>query len=194
MRILQLNGRREHDVLKGLAAGVVSGLAAAWVMNQFQALWGKLTEGAERPHGAQSLQQGSPEHGIGRELKERGSDDGEDNAAVRTANAVAELVFNHKLSESEKEIGGEIAHYAMGAISSAIYGVASEFVPASTVGLGLPYGAAVWAIADEGLVPALGLSKPATEIPMNTHVYALASHLVFGLTTEVVRRATRAVM
>src|SRR5436853_7500164 len=136
MRILQLNGLREHDVLKGLAAGVVSGLAAAWVMNQFQALWGKLTEGAERPHGAQSLQQGSPEHGIGRELKERGSDDGEDNAAVRTANAVAELFFNHKLNHSEKVFGWEIAHYDMRTISSANYGFASQFVSDAKVGLG----------------------------------------------------------
>ena len=62
---------------------------------------------------------------------------------------------------------------------------------AATTGAGLPFGAAVWAIADEGIVPAAGLSKSPTEYPPAIHLYAFASHLVFGLTAEVVRRAVR---
>ena len=60
----------ERSVGKGLAAGAAGGLVASLVMNQFQALWGRLMEDSEM-HGAQSLQQGSPDHGVGRELKER---------------------------------------------------------------------------------------------------------------------------
>ena len=179
------------DVLKGLAAGVVGGLAAAWAMNQFQALWGRLAEGEERPHGAQSLQQGTPEHGVGRELQERGSDEEEDNAAVRAANAVSEAVFDHRLTKAEKETGGMVAHYAMGAASGAIYGAAAEVFPSATVGAGLPFGAAVWLVADEMVVPALGLSKPPAEYPLSIHAYSLASHLVYGLTAELVRGAVR---
>ncbi|HMF56126.1 MAG TPA: DUF1440 domain-containing protein [Pyrinomonadaceae bacterium] len=195
-----MQGERENDnlcagdVLKGLMAGIVGGLVASWTMNQFQALLGKLMEDEERPHGAQSLQQGSPEHGIGRELKERGSDSPDDNAAVRTANAVSELVFDHKMTKSEKEMGGAIAHYAMGATSGAIYGAVAEVLPESTIGLGLPFGAAVWAMADEGIVPALGLSRSATEYPLEVHAYSLASHFVYGLTTEIVRRGVRSVL
>jgi uncharacterized membrane protein YagU involved in acid resistance len=40
-------------------------------------------------------------------------------------------------------------------------------------------------------VPAAGLSKPPQEIPLTTHIYALASHLVFGWITEMVRAAVR---
>jgi len=40
-------------------------------------------------------------------------------------------------------------------------------------------------------VPAAGLSKSPREIPLITHVYALASHLVYGWITETVRRAVR---
>ena len=46
-------------------------------------------------------------------------------------------------------------------------------------------------LADELAVPAAGLSKPPKEIPLTTHVYALASHLVYGWITETVRRAVR---
>jgi hypothetical protein len=37
----------------------------------------------------------------------------------------------------------------------------------------------------------LGLSKPPIKYPVSTHVYALASHLVYGLTAELVRRNLR---
>ena len=181
----------KSNITKGLAAGVAGGLVASLVMNQFQAIWGKLIEGESRSHGTQSLQQGLPDHGISRELQKRGSDDPDDNAAVRAGNAVAELVFDHKLTKPEKEMAGAIAHYAMGVTSGAIYGAVAELVPQTTVGEGLPFGAAVWAIADEAVVPALGLSKPANEYPLSTHVYAFASHLVYGLTTEIVRRNVR---
>ncbi len=43
-------------------------------------------------------------------------------------------------------------------------------------------------IMDEALVPAVGLSGPPWRSPASTHAYSLASHFVFGLTLEVVRR------
>lgn len=186
--------RTESNVWKGLAAGVAGGLVASAVMNQFQALWSKLMEGEQRAHGAQSLQQGLPDHGISLELQKRGSDDPKDDAAVRTGNAVAEFVFDEHLSKKEKEVAGAVAHYAMGATSGALYGALAEVLPEATIGGGLPFGAAVWLIADEGIVPALGLSKPGTEYPLEIHAYAIASHLVFGLTTEIVRREVRRVL
>jgi uncharacterized membrane protein YagU involved in acid resistance len=78
-----------------------------------------------------------------------------------------------------------------GATSGAIYGVAAELAPEVTVGAGIPFGTAVWLAVDEGVVPLLGLSKAPTEYPLSTHIYALASHFVYGFTTEVVRRALR---
>jgi putative membrane protein len=179
------------SVAKGLTAGVAGGLVASAVMNQFQKFLSKLMEDDQRSHGAQSQQVGPPDHGIALELQKRGSDDPDDNAAVRAGNAVSEFVFDHKLTKKEKETAGEVAHYAMGATSGAIYGVMAEVSPAATVGQGLPFGAAVWLIADEAIVPATGLSKGPTEYPLSTHAYALASHLVYGVTTELVRRAVR---
>lgn len=180
-----------RDVWKGLAAGVVGGLVASALMNEFQALWGKLIEGEESSHGAQSLQKGSPAHGIGRELRARGSDDEEDDAPERLANAVAVGAFDRELTKSEKESAGTALHYAYGTSMGALYGAAAEIVPGLTAGAGLPFGATVWVTADEGVVPLLGLSKKPTEYPLSIHAYALASHLVYGLTTEVVRRAVR---
>lgn len=179
------------DVWKGLAAGVVGGLVASAVMNEFQALWSRLAEGEERSHGAQSLQQGSPRHGVGRELRERGSDEEEDDAPERLANAVSVGLFDRELTKGEKDTAGTALHYAYGVSMGALYGAAAELAPDVTAGAGLPFGATVWVTADEGVVPLLGLSKSPTEYPLSIHAYALASHLVYGLTTEVVRRAVR---
>lgn len=185
------SGNREGDVWKGLAAGVVGGLVASAVMNQFQALWSRLTEGEERSHGAQSMQQGTPQQGIGRELQAEGKDEAQDDAPERLANAISVGVFDHELTKREKDVAGTAFHYAMGTTSGALYGALAEVIPQVKMGAGLPFGAAVWLTVDEGIVPAAGLSKSPTEYPLSIHAYALASHLVYGLTTELVRRAVR---
>jgi len=176
------------NVWKGTAAGLVGGLVASWTMNQFQAAWTKATEGFEKPHGAQSMQ---PSEG---ENAEQGSEENkknQDDATVKAARAISEGLFGHELKESEKEIAGAAVHYAFGTATGGLYGAVAEFAPVVTVGAGLPFGATFWLVADETAVPLLGLSKPPTEYPVSTHVYAFASHLVYGLTAELVRRSIR---
>jgi uncharacterized membrane protein YagU involved in acid resistance len=95
------------------------------------------------------------------------------------------------LTKSEKKVAGPAVHYALGTSVGALYGAVAELAPEVSAGVGLPFGAAFWLVADETAVPLLGLSKAPTEYPLGTHVYALASHFVYGLTTEVVRRAVR---
>lgn len=162
---------RDSSVIKGAVAGLVGGLVASFVMTQFQTLLTAIAEG---------------------DKKSKKKSGGEDEPAnVKVAKKISDSVFDHKLTKSEKEPAGEAVHYAMGATSGLMYGVASEITPMATLGSGLPFGAAVWVIADDVVVPALGFSKPATEYPLSTHAYALSSHLVYGLTTEVVRRTVR---
>jgi uncharacterized membrane protein YagU involved in acid resistance len=124
-------------------------------------------------------------------LQERGADDPQDDAAMRLANAISVGVFDTELTQDEKHVAGTALHYAYGVSMAGVYGAAAEFAPVVTAGAGTAYGASIWVGADEGVLPALGLSKSAAEYPLSIHAYALASHLVYGLTTEVVRRAVR---
>ncbi|MFY9554849.1 MAG: DUF1440 domain-containing protein [Blastocatellia bacterium] len=181
-------------VTKGLLAGSVGGLAASWVMNVFQKGLSKIFEGDQKPHGAQSLQQGSPGHGVAAELRDRGVDDPDDNAAERTANFAAVSILDRGLSESEKHTAGGVVHYVFGISTGAVYGAASELFPDVAKGFGLPFGASVWLLADEITVPALGLSKSAKDYPISKHVYALASHLVYGVATDLTRRMVKRVL
>ncbi len=190
------NGRRarardEGSVLKGLAAGLIGGLVASWVMSEFQAVWSKVSESLEQSQdGKQSQGEEQSESG----QSSSGGGEEQEPATVKAAEMISEGVFDHELAKSERKPAGEAVHYAMGATSGAIYGVMSELVPSVAVGAGLPFGAAVWLISDDVAVPALGLSKSPTEYPLSTHAYALVSHFVYGLTTDIVRRAVRGVL
>lgn len=189
MRIDKRAGEHhEAEVLKGLAAGLFAGLVASWTMNQFQILWSNLAEGDKQSQGKISSQQGGGRKG--KQKKEQPQEGGND-ATVKAAEAISESVFDHDLTKSEKKLAGPAVHYAMGATSGAIYGTMAELTPFVTIGAGLPFGTAVWLVADEAAVPALGLSESSTDVPISKHAYALASHFVYGLTTEIVRRAVR---
>jgi putative membrane protein len=162
--------KSERSVWKGALAGLAAGLIASWAMDRFQDVWIAVSEKDK------ANEHSAPE---------------EDNATVKAASAVSEGIFHHKLTAHEKQLAGPAVHYAVGGTGGLIYGIAAELMPQVTLGSGLPYGATFWLVVDEGLVPAFGLSKPASEYPLSTHVYALASHLVFGATTEILRQLLR---
>lgn len=162
------------DVLKGAASGLIGGVVAAFVMAEFQSLWSRLSGKGEQ--------------------QEQNEKEKEEPSTVKVAEMISEDAFGHDLTEGEKQYAGPAMHYAMGGTSGAIYGAVNEVMPAAHMAAGLPFGAAVWLIADDIVVPALGAKKPPTEYPLSEHAYALASHLVYGLTTETVRGAVRSVL
>ena len=165
---------KNSNIWKGVAAGAIGGLAASWVMEEFQYAWIKVANARKQQNGTSHSQT---------------SDD--EPSTVKAAELVSKNVFGHELSESEKKVGANAVHYATGGASGAVYGAAAEMIPGVTSGGGLPFGTAIWLAVDEGAVPLLGLSKGPTKYPLSTHVYALASHFVYGVTTEVVRRTLR---
>jgi uncharacterized protein DUF1440 len=176
--------KAQPDVLKGLAAGMIGGLVASWVMEEFQYAWTEVSKSMQEKGANKSSCANNEEQSQSREAEQ-------EPATVKAAEAVSEKIFGHQLAKDEKKLAGDAVHYVTGGASGAIYGAAAELIPEVTAGAGIPFGTAVWLIVDEGAVPLLGLSKAPTAYPVSTHVYALASHFVYGITTEVVRRGLR---
>lgn len=173
--------QRDGHILKGLVAGLVGGLIASWTMNRFQDVWVKMA----------AYQDGS---GQSPKPEPQANSEEQDDTTVRTASAISEGLFDHKLTASEKKIAGTAVHYSLGTGVGGLYGAVAEVAPEITNGAGLPFGAAFWLVVDEGAVPLMGLSKGPTQYPLSTHAYALTSHFVYGLTAEIVRRAVRKVI
>ncbi len=151
-------------VIEGIAIGAAAGLAASWLMSEFQSRW-KATSGEDR------------------------SD--EEPNTVKAADAVAETAIGEPVPEEYRKTTGTAVHYGFGALLGAVYGAAVELRPETGAGFGTVYGAAVSLIADELAVPALGLSPPAQEVPASAHIRGFVSHLVFGAALEGSRRLLR---
>jgi hypothetical protein len=78
----------------------------------------------------------------------------------------------------------QVAHYALGAIPGAIYGVVRRWIPFARAGSGLYYGLGVFALNDEYMNSRLGLASRPRAYPPETHIRGLAGHAVLGVATE----------
>ena len=166
----------EGNILKGILAGAVGGLVASWTMNEFQKAW---AAAEKQITGGKQSQQG-----------DQGSEDAED-ATMKTADRISELLQGRHLTKEEKKKAGPVVHYAFGALMGAVYGASVEVNPAANALGGIPFGAILFAAADEVALSALGLSDKPAAYPLSTHLYGLVSHAVYGATTETVRRMVR---
>lgn len=164
----------DHEVWKGMAAGLVGGLVASWTMNQFQSLLSKLAKSRQ--------QETQPE-------QQQSQSDMDKPATLKTAEKLAHAVLHRELRPDEEKIAEPLVHYLYGTAWGGIYGALAEAEPITAKTVGLPFGAALWLAGDEIAVPAFGLSKGPTEYPISSHLQALGSHLVYGVTTDLVRRA-----
>lgn len=167
---------RPRSLARGVVAGLVGGLVGTIVMNDFQKAWSKT---------AQAMQNGE------RMQAQQGEQESE-NATMKAAGKIAHI-GGRELSHEQKKKAGPLVHYSFGTLQGGIYGAMTEltrtpggFLP------GLLFGAALFALADEVAVPALGLSGKPGEYPASTHLYAAAAHCVYGMATEMARRGLRA--
>ena len=162
----------EPKVWKGAVAGAVAGLAASWVMTRFQvAMSGRGISGSENPQSNKPVE-------------------GRDDAAMKTANEAAKVVLDRELTREEKtEVGGPLAHYALGVTAGAFYGMLRETQHAPG---GAAFGAELWVVADQLGLPMAGLSPwPLQAYPASTNAQHFVAHLVYGLTTGVVYSVVR---
>jgi hypothetical protein len=162
----------EPKVWKGALAGAVAGIAASWVMTRFHvSLSGSGLTGSEEPHSNKPVE-------------------GRDDVAMKVANETAKMALDRELTREEKtEVGGPLAHYALGVTAGAFYGVMRETQHAPG---GAAFGAELWVVADQLGLPIAGLSPwPLKAYPAGTNAQQFAAHLVYGLTTGFVYSAVR---
>lgn len=170
---------QKHPV-RGILAGVAGGLVAAWTMN----LWSEgpgstLSDALETPEEKEQLSRMS---------------DGED-ATMKTADAIASVAHGGQhLSHEERGTDGPIVHYAYAALVGGLYGGLAEYLPIVRSGFGTTYATALFVGGDLIAVPALGLSKPLADYPASSYAGPFTAHLVYGATTELVRRVARLIL
>lgn len=158
---------RYPNPYRGLLFGAIAGAAASWTMNRFQSLLSKMD---------------SPRRsGFHRD------DESSEDATMKAAGRIARAAHLRPLTREQRAKAGPIVHYAFGTVAGAAYGLATEYFPEAHTGFGIVFGALLFVLSDEVAVPLAGLSGKPSEYPASVHAKALASHLVFGASTEAVR-------
>lgn len=174
----------ERKWRKGLLAGMVGGLVGTIVMTEFQSAWTNASKKlAKNGSGARPQSETSK--------SKRHSQEKED-ATMKAAGKIVALT-GRQLSHEQKKKAGPFVHYGFGTLQGAMYGAVTELAGVSGGFLpSLIFGAALFSVADEIALPALGLSGKPKDYPVPTHLYGLASHIVYGVSTEMARRGLRA--
>ena len=170
------------DPIRGAVAGAIGGAAGAYTMERFQQWWNDLEQAAAPKRKAHAVKDGATDK------------QADEPATVQVAERVARKVLDSELPDELKPAAGEAVHYTTGATIGAVYGFVAEILPPARMFNGLLMGSIVWWTADNMAVPANRLGKKPEQVPPSKHAYALASHLVYGFTTELVRSLVRMVI
>jgi len=112
-------------------------------------------------------------------------------STVTVANDVSRRVFNHALTREQKALAATAVHYAMGMALGAAYGVATEIAPMTKSVNGVAFGVGVWLVAFEYLMPKVGITRKREEYTKAMRADSAGEHIVFGMTTELIRGAVR---
>lgn len=181
-----MSGEKKHHLVRGILAGAGAGLAASWAMNVFIA-----GPGAKLHGWLESDEEQRQEREQERQRQAR--DEPKIDATMKAADCIiAAATGGQHLTLEGKQNGGPIVHYGFGALMGALYGGLAEYSSAVRAGLGTGFGTALFAGADLVAVPALHLSPPLRDSPVKSLATPFTAHLVYGATTELLRRAFRA--
>lgn len=184
--VRQFLRRNEHSAWKGLVAGAAGGLAGAIIMTEFQKAWNKTGEKRQASDSRTQRRSLRPHNG---EHKQEEKED----ATIEAAGKLAHVV-GKELTHEQRKQASPLIHYGFGMAMGALYGMAMETSPRQVRAQRIPFagsvfGSALFLGADEMAVPALGLAEASES--SSRHLYGWASHLVYGLTAEFVRRQVR---
>jgi hypothetical protein len=176
--------KNKPSIFRGVVTGIAAGIAATLVMDQFQ----KLSTASQR---ALERQRKLADHTspwlIAHEQakKQREQFENEDSTEI-VARKIAKATGTDLAHEDKKKAGRAI-HYAFGTLMGVVYAVSAEAVPEVTTGAGAAFGTLLFIAADEVAVPAFQLSPPHTDTHSFDHLQHWVSHIVYGVSLEMVR-------
>jgi uncharacterized membrane protein YagU involved in acid resistance len=162
-----------------ILAGLAGGLLGALVTNVYT----RVTSTATGGHEGEGAAPGA--HRAGRGMQPpQALHDANDDATIKVGSIAYQAITGRSTPASSRAALGAAAHYAFSTSAGLLYGIIASRFPPLRSGYGVAYGCLVWAVADEGIVPALGLSRGPRQLPLGIHIYSLVGHAIFGATLE----------
>jgi putative membrane protein len=114
--------------------------------------------------------------------------------AGAVAKTLAERLFPPH-ADTKQEAATEAIHWGFGAAVGTAYGALAEYYPTATAKEGASFGMALEALTQETALPVLGLSaEPSGDQTLRERASGITSYVVYGVTTEWVRKFIRKVL
>jgi putative membrane protein len=104
---------------------------------------------------------------------------------------LAEKIAGRELSPLAETAAAETIHWGFGAAVGGAYGALAEYFPAATDKDGASFGMALATLTHEGALPTMGRAAHPEDQTPREHTSEMATHLLFGVVTETVRRFVR---
>lgn len=175
---IQPKKHREIKLLGGVAAGMIAGVVAMWVLDKYQQGALEATRRVEGATGADPF--------LSRQQEEQLQE--QHRAHADTARRITKSATGKKLSRAQQQNGAMVVRYAAGALAGAAYGLTAEFLPAVRRWYGMGYSKAIFLGGTEPLLPWLGLGSGQK---VQVTPAGLPAPLIFGAALETTRRFLR---
>lgn len=165
---------------RSLLSGLAGGIAGTLAMNAISSAWSYGRRRALHGGEASLLQQGGRPDVEEAKLRGKSSGDPDAVATVAIAEAFAKPMLGRPLTREERHRGGQIVHYAYGALLGAAYGLSSRKLPVMRSGRGTLFGVSTWLAGVNVALPLLNLMKPPKDHSLEQHAFSLISHAGYG--------------
>ena len=108
-------------------------------------------------------------------------------AQIKVMDQFSEKLLGSPIKLENEGMVEQLVNVPLGGTVGAIYGYGKRDKEQVSMVDGVILGATTWATTHETSLPILGLEKSPTEIPVKTQLHELFAHIIFGVTTEVIR-------
>lgn len=108
-------------------------------------------------------------------------------AQIKIVDELSTKITGTPISVENEALAEQLVSFPFGASVGAAYGYGKKDKDAYNITDGVIFGATTWVSTHETSLPILGLEPKPTDIPVRMQVNELLAHVMFGITTEVVR-------
>lgn len=171
----------------GFLCGVAGGVAGLFVMRRAMKLMKRVVDTSPKPTGDISDDQRSMSpFGL---LHQPG-----ESSTAALGRLGYERVLHKQPTDTQIKRASKAVHWGFGLTVAGLYGAMRAAEPRFDLVSGAIFGAGLWLLADELLVPFLGLADKPTLHRPGVHAQSLVGHLGYGVTTAMVAQGVRAVV
>lgn len=111
----------------------------------------------------------------------------EKSAQIKVMDQLAVKFTGTPIKLQNEGIVEQLVNIPLGATVGAVYGYGKRDKEVTNILDGVILGGTTWASTHETSLPLMGLDRSPEKIPLKTQLNELAAHVIFGVTTEVVR-------